>query len=92
MSKGQPMYDGDSVIRRPISADIAKLDAIEREARALRGKVLGELVQRFFNWAERTAWKARQRDYTTALSRATDHADLERRMKALHQPTATLAG
>jgi len=72
--------------------DLAQLDAIERQARAMRGQAIGELIQRFTNWVERAVWQARQREYASFLARATDHADLERRMRSLHQPTGPLAG
>ena len=75
-----------------ITPDLVTLQAIERKARALRSQAIGRLIQDLMHWAERTIWQARQRDYASFLSRATDHADLERRMKTLHQPTRPLAG
>jgi hypothetical protein len=72
--------------------DFRQLEAIERQARTLRSQAVGELIQDFMNWVERAIWQARQRDYASFLSRATDHADLERRMRVLHQPTRPLAG
>jgi len=70
----------------------AELDAVERNARIMRSQVIGELIQRFARWVERLTWQARQREYASFLARATDHADLERRMRSLHQPSRTLAG
>lgn len=81
---GLPMYEGDSLIRPAASLDPVGLDTIERNARALRSQTIGNLLERAANWLEHAVWRARQRDITEILSRATDHADLERRMKSLH--------
>ena len=89
---GFPMYEGDSLIRPAPHLDPVSLDTIERDARALRGQAIGQLLERFFNWMEKAAWQARQRDTASFLSRATDHADLERRMKSLHNATPVHAG
>lgn len=79
--------------QKPVAIlELAQLELIERQARAMRGQAIGELIERFTTWVERAVWRARQRDYASFLSRATDHADLERRMKSLHQPSGPLAG
>lgn len=88
MKSELPLYDGDGFLRRVQPLDPAELEAIERKARALRANVIAQLLKDFGNWVERSVWRARQRDYVRELSRASDHADLERRMKSLHQPNA----
>jgi len=89
---GFPMYEGDSLIRPAMPLDPVSLDTIERDARAMRGQAIGQLLERFFNWMERSAWRARQRDTARFLSGAIDHADLERRIKSLHNATRMHAG
>ncbi len=81
---GLPMYEGDSLIRHAASLDPVALDTIERNARHLRSRTIGDLLERAANWLEHAVWRARQREIAAILSQATDHADLERRMKSLH--------
>lgn len=84
--------EGDSHIQALSRLDPVALDRIERDARAMRGQAVGELLERFFRWIERAAWQARQRDTAAFLSRATDHADLERRMQSLSNATRLQPG
>jgi len=83
MRSGLPLYEGDGLIRRGYLPDAAALDKIERDARAMRAHAVRGAFERFASWIEQKVWQARQRDLANALSKATDHADLERRMKAL---------
>jgi hypothetical protein len=64
--------------------DPAMLEALERNARVMRSHAVADLFHRFGDWLEQLVWRARQRDLAAYLSQATDHADLERRMRALH--------
>ena len=84
LKTGLPMYEGDSLIRHAANLDPVALDTIEQNARAMRSQTVSLLLERFANWVEHRVWRARQRDIAAILSQATDHADLERRMKALH--------
>ncbi|MCZ7565014.1 MAG: DUF3563 domain-containing protein [Burkholderiales bacterium] len=63
--------------------------AIERRAREMRAEAFAGLLSRFFGkifgalgrWAER----ARQRDVERYLAKATDNADLERRLREIER-------
>jgi hypothetical protein len=66
----------------PLREDI--LD-IERRARELRAKAIGDLFSRFFRAIEHSLWRAQQRDMEDYLAQATDNADLERRMRNLER-------
>ena len=89
MNRGLPLYEGDSLIRSGhLLPRVETLETIEREARQLRARTVWMYLERFANWVEHAVWKARQRDVARFLSRATDHADLERRMKALDRGLA----
>lgn len=92
MHKGLPLYEGDSLIRSGRLPGAETLHIIEREARELRARTIWMYLERFANWVEHAVWKARQRDVARFLSRATDHADLERRMKALDQGNHATVG
>jgi hypothetical protein len=59
--------------------------AIEREARAMRARVLALMLRRIGRAFERAVWRARQRDVENYLARSSDLADLERRMRQLEQ-------
>ena len=92
ITKGLPLYEGDSLIRSGHLPRRETPDTIEREARQLRSRTVWNYLERFANWVEHAVWKARQRDVAAFLSRATDHADLERRMKALDRGARASAG
>ena len=85
MTAKMPLYEGDGYIR-PGPAD---LDAIERQARALRAHAMAglfaRLIERLANWIERGARRSRQRSVEQFLAQATDHADLEHRIKRLER-------
>ncbi len=59
--------------------------AIEREARAMRARVLAIMVRRAWRAVERTFWRMRQRDVEKYLARSSSLADLERRMRDLER-------
>lgn len=73
----------------PTPAEIAE---IERQARALRAQAIGQIFRGIKGGISRALWRAQQREYASFLARATDHADLERRMKSLNQIPRPLAG
>lgn len=59
--------------------------AIERDARELRARVIGLMFRRIGRSIERTFWRMRQRDVEKYLSKSSDLADLERRIRELEQ-------
>jgi hypothetical protein len=59
--------------------------AIEREARAMRARVVALMFRRIGRAIERAVWRARQRDIEKYLAKSSDLADLERRMRELEQ-------
>ncbi|MGE0875394.1 MAG: RSP_7527 family protein [Burkholderiales bacterium] len=73
----------------PTPAEIAE---IERQARAMRGEAISQMFRSARDSISRALWRAQQREYASFLARATDHADLERRMKSLNQIPRPLAG
>lgn len=73
----------------PSAAEIAE---IERQARVMRSRAIGQMFRRAAKGVSRALWRAQQREYASFLARATDHADLERRMRSLHQTPRPLAG
>lgn len=75
--------------------DITRVDvhAIEREARAMRAEAIAGLFRKLWTAIERAMWRSQQRDLEAYLSKATDAADLERRMRALERaPHGDLVG
>ena len=68
------------------------LMAIERDARELRARVIGLMFRRIGRAIERALWRTRQRDLEKYLSRAVDHADLERRMREIEYGRARFGG
>jgi len=65
---------------------------IERRARALRAEAIADLFSRLFRAvanvfraAERSLYRAHQRDIEHYLAQATDNADLERRLRELER-------
>lgn len=77
-------YRPDSLIRQLPMLDPLALEAAQRNAKAMRARAVSGYFHRFGDWLERLVWRARQRDMAAYLSGATDHADLERRMRSLH--------
>ena len=59
--------------------------AIEREARAMRARVVALMFRRIGRAIERAVWRAQQRDMERYLAKSTDLIDLERRMRQLEQ-------
>jgi Protein of unknown function (DUF3563) len=66
--------------------------AVEREARALRARVLGLMFRRIGRAIERAVWRARQRDVEKYLAKSSDLADLERRMREIEQGRGSSLG
>ncbi len=81
--------DLGSLAVMPTAAEIAE---IERQARVMRSRAIGQMLRRAAKSVSRALWRAQQREYASFLARATDHADLERRMRSLHQTPRPLAG
>lgn len=63
----------------------ADIMAIEREARAMRARVIGLMFRRIGRAIERAFWRMRQRDIEKYLAKSSDLADLERRIRGLEQ-------
>jgi len=86
------MWKFEPTVELPHSSktDGAELDIarIEREAHNLRREVAAALIQRF--WQRLEAWSNRgaRRSVDAFLAKATDHADLERRLRELEHPRA----
>lgn len=59
--------------------------AIEREARAMRARVLAAMIRRIGQAIERAFWRLRQRDIEKYLAKSGDLADLERRIRDLER-------
>jgi hypothetical protein len=57
--------------------------AIERDARELRARVIGLMLRKMGRSIERAFWRMRQRDVEKYLSKSSDLADLERRIREL---------
>ena len=83
-----PLYEGDGYLHyrdakapKTRSSEGAELRAIEERARALRREAIAGLLSRFGDWLENKLQSGRRRDVEAYLSRSTDHADLERRLR-----------
>jgi uncharacterized protein DUF3563 len=88
-----PLYEGDGYLhyrgaaKASRGSDTGALDlrAIEHRARALRREVIAGLLRRLGNWIEAKFQDVRRRDVEAYLAQATDHADLERRLRDLER-------
>src|SRR5262249_55477958 len=86
-----PLYEGDGYLHyraAPVKSTADKtidVRAIEQRAKALRREVLASLLARFGNWLETKLQSVRGRETYEYLSRATDHADLERRLREVER-------
>jgi len=81
-----PLYEGDGYLhyRAPATrkgAEPADLRAIEQHARALRRDAVAAFFRRALEWFEAKLRNAQRRDVEDYLAQATDHADLERRLR-----------
>jgi len=87
-----PLYEGDGYLHfrdtpakapKDRAADDTGVDvrAIESRARALRRAAIADLLRRLRNWIENKLQNGRRRDVEAYLAQATDHADLERRLR-----------
>jgi hypothetical protein len=74
--------------------DLAHEDimAIEREARAMRARVVALMFRQVGRAIERAVWRARQRDVEKYLAKSSDLADLERRMREIEQGRGSSLG
>jgi len=84
-----PLYEGDGYFhlrntpatREPAKPAGVDVRAIEERARALRGATISGLLARFGHWLEARLRPGPRRDVEAYLAQATDHADLERRLR-----------
>ncbi len=76
------------MVRRDITfaGDYQKIAA---EARILRQVAVRDLVGRLWAWLEKSFARAERRRNEALLSKATDHADLERRLRRLERGHAS---
>jgi hypothetical protein len=73
-----------------LAAPYLDLQAVIARARRQRNEELGRLFGRFLAWFEAAVESARRSDVERFLSRATDHADLEHRMREIEQGRSAL--
>ena len=84
-----PLYEGDGIIHAPLEirsafADpIVDLSEIEKFARESRARALAGLITRFLDWVDASIQRAKYRELEDYLSKSTDLADLERRMRRI---------
>lgn len=71
--------------KQTLAAPYLDLQAVIERARRQRNEELGRLFGRFLAWFEAAVERARRSDVERFLSRATDHADLEQRMREIEQ-------
>jgi hypothetical protein len=87
-----PLYEGDGYLhyRGPAtrkSAEPSDVRAIEQRARALRREEIAVLLRRAVEWFEAKLRDSQRQDVEDYLAKATDHADLERRMRDVERRT-----
>lgn len=97
MNARLPMYEGDGFIRPGLATDqvpttpsaslreSGELRSLEVEARRLRAEYVSGLIKGLMAWARdlpRGATRSRAEHY---LSKSTDHADVERRIRTLER-------
>ena len=75
-----------------LAAPYLDLQAVIERARRQRNEELGRLFGRFLAWLQAAVERARRSDVERFLSRANDHADLERRMREIEQGRNALIG
>jgi uncharacterized protein DUF3563 len=89
MKTAYPLYEGDGYLhyrdartsKPKAPTEGVDLRAIEQRARALRREVISNLLARFGDWLGSKLQSGRRRDVEAYLAQATDHADLERRLR-----------
>lgn len=102
MNTGIPLYEGDGHFHRPTpsllqdgaTARAAKrstrtpeaLLSIELQARQLRAATLQAMLNRFYDWLGHRSREVLRGRAEAYLSRSTDVADLERRMRMIERP------
>ena len=99
-----PMYEGDGFIHTspapghpqpapPHDANIVlDLERVEQRARELRSKTLRGLLGRAFAWIGKKLQQARRSELEDYLSRSSNLADLERRLKEAEREGRFLPG
>jgi hypothetical protein len=94
MRLAYPLYEGDGYLHfrdakapkaRPADGTGVDVRAIEQRARALRRAAIAGLLRRLANWIENKLQNGRRRDVEAYLAQATDHADLERRLREVER-------
>ncbi len=100
MNARLPMYEGDGFIHQGMSSptdgtastaapasspSIDELQGLEREARRLRSEYVFALLGAIKAWFADIPRRARQDSAERYLSGATDHAEVERRIRALER-------
>lgn len=93
MKIAYPLYEGDGYLhyrgtrtsQSKTPTEGVDLRAIEQRARALRREVISSLLARFGDWLKAKLQSGRRRDVEAYLARATDHADLERRLREVER-------
>jgi hypothetical protein len=76
--------DGIEMVHRD-NTPVGEYKRIEGEARALRQNLLRQLAERLWIRLEKSFARAQWSGNEAALSKATDHADLERRLRRLER-------
>jgi hypothetical protein len=97
MRTAVPLYEGDGYlhyrrdaevkapVQRAAEAGDLDLQAVEQRARALRRETIARLFRRLGQWIETKLRNGKQRDVEAYLAKATDHADLERRLREVER-------
>jgi Protein of unknown function (DUF3563) len=82
-----PAQNAADLLRRDKSEDTTGLDAwkIEQRARSLRAEYVWSLMAALADRIDGWFAKARRREQEAYLSKASDHVDLERRIRALER-------
>jgi hypothetical protein len=98
-----PMYEGDSFIHTSPAPShlpapvqdanvVLDLERVEQRARELRSKTLRGLLGRAFAWIGKKLQQARRSELEDYLSRSSNLADLERRLKEAEREGRFLPG
>ena len=87
-----PLYEGDGYLHyrdttpaKPRASEGVDMRALDQRARALRRETLAALFARLGQWLEAALQSGRRRDVEAYLAKATDHADLERRLRDIER-------
>jgi Protein of unknown function (DUF3563) len=87
MRVAYPLYEGDGYLHfratktaKPATVGV-DVRALDERAHALRREAISGLFARLGQWLETVLQSGRRRDVEAYLAKATDHADLERRLR-----------